>query len=856
MLPLHFLFSKTPDKSEQLMRPINFYSVLLIAASQAVVASTAAPTVAAISAPISAQQPRTVQLLSDGWQFTKGDLKGAEQPEYDTQSWRSVTVPHDYSIEGPIEETNSSGPAGGFFPGGVGWYRKTITLARMEAGRRSFIAFDGVMANSDVWVNGKLLGHRPSGYSSFVYDMTPHLHAGANVIAVRCDNAKEPSLRWYLGGGIYRQVRLVTTSDTHIEPWGTFVTTPQVADDKAAVHVRSTVHNRVAGKIALTVQLLDPNGKLVKQVTGKTTSVKAGATVDLELDAPVNTPERWDVDHPAMYTAQVSVLRDGKVVDNEDVPFGIRSFDFDADKGFFLNGRALKIYGTALHIDAGALGAAVPLSAWKRRLVALRKLGVNAIRTAHNAAAPEFLDLCDRMGFLVMDEFFDQWTLEKVPYDYHLYFKEWAERDTADMVRRDRNHPSIILYSAGNEIRDTTQLQVATAVLKSLIKVYHENDPTRPVTQALFRPNVSKDYDNGYADLLDVVGQNYREKEILAAHAQKPTRKIIGTENTHELSQWAAMRDHSEYAGQFLWTGVDYLGEAGRWPTIGTGSGLLLTTGIARPRAFERQSWWTTAPMVRMARRVVVTARGVVEPVFAPAGATGTNGAQATQPAQAAPAPVPAPATNAPARFPQPLLADWTPASLEPHVETVEIYTNADEVQVTLNGQIVADEKRHPNGSPINLKIPFVPGTLKAVAKQAGAVVASDELVTAGAPARLILSTDAPDTSLGQGIDQVAYVTATLVDNKGIRIPDNNTVVKFGANGQGIIVAVDNGDLMDHDPFQATQRKLYDGNAVAILRANAAQGSISVTASAPGVPDAKLMIPVVPIKPLVPEHSF
>jgi beta-galactosidase len=786
--------------------------------------------------------PRKVRLLSQGWRFAKGDLPGAQQGGFDDHAWRAVTVPHDYSIEGPVDQQNPSGPAGGFFPGGVGWYRTTLDIDKAMPGQRTWIVFDGVMANSDVWVNGEHLGRRPNGYVSFTYDLTRHLKPGANVIAVRTDNGKEPSLRWYLGGGIHRQVRLVTTGDTHIEPWGSFVTTPKVEAGRATVHVRSSVTPASNGSLGLDVRLLDPAGKVVATLRGKPVQAKAGSALDLDVEGTLDHPQRWNLDSPAMYTAEVTLLSNGKAVDNEDVAFGVRSFDFDAAKGFSLNGRPMKILGVALHSDAGALGAAVPLEAWKRRLVELRKLGVNAIRTAHNAAAPEFLDLCDRMGFLVMDEFFDQWTLPKVPFDYSQSFKEWAERDTADLVRRDRNHPSIVLYSIGNEIRDTTRPDVAFEWARRLIKVHHEVDPTRPVTQALFRPNVTKDYDNGYADLLDVVGQNYREQEILAAHAQKPTRKIIGTENTHEVNQWVALRDHPEYAGQFLWTGVDYLGEAGRWPTIGTGSGLLLTTGLQRPRAWERQSWWTSDPMVKIARRVAVVEQSVVEPVF------GSGAAPANQPAQAAPTARP--------RFSQPLVADWSPSRREGQQETLEVYTNADEVELSLNGKVVDTRKRHANATPIVFQLAFEPGSLKAVAKRDGKVVATDELHTVGQPARLLLALDASDTSLSRDIDDVAYVTATLVDEHGYRVPDSRLQVEFSVAGQADLVAVDNGNLQDHDSFQSNRRTLYDGNAVAILRANAPRGSVTVRASVPGVPAATLTIPVKPGSPLVPLRSF
>ncbi|MFZ6779719.1 glycoside hydrolase family 2 TIM barrel-domain containing protein [Undibacterium sp. Ji83W] len=785
---------------------------------------------------------RTVQLLSEGWRFTKGDASGAEQPGFDDSQWRRITVPHDYSIEGPVAQDNPSGPAGGFFPGGVGWYRQTLHIDTLKPGRRHFIVFDGVMANSDVWINGQHLGKRPNGYVSFVHELSSYLKPGDNIIAVRCDNANEPALRWYLGAGIYRQVRLVSTGDTHIEPWGTFVTTPRVTDDQATVHVRSSIVSPSGGKLALQVRLLDSKGALLTTVNTSAVQAKAGQTLHLETDIELSKPQRWDIDSPVLYTAAVSLLRDGKVVDNEDVVFGIRSFEFDAAKGFFLNGRALKIYGVGLHSDGGAVGAAVPLAIWKRRLTELRKLDVNAIRTAHNAVAPEFLDLCDRMGFMVMDEFFDQWTLAKVPHDYSQYFKDWAERDTADLVKRDRNHASIVIYSIGNEIRDTTQPQIAFEWARRLIRVHHEVDPSRPVTQALFRPNVTKDYDNGYADLLDVVGQNYREKEILAAHAQKPSRKILGTENTHEVNQWTAVRDHPEYAGQFLWTGVDYLGEAGRWPTIGTGSGLLLTTGLQRPRAFERLSWWSSAPMVKIARRVANVGQNVVEPVFGP------GAAPADQPAQAA-------ATARP-RFSQPLVADWSPANREPHTETLEIYTNADEVELSLNGKPVATEKRHADATPIVIKLPFASGSLKAIAKRDGQAVATDELQTAGPAASLHLFADA---MVSQHLDDVAHVTVTLLDDKGVRIPDNNTVVEFLIEGEGKLIAVDNGNLQDHDPYHSNRRKLYDGNAMAILRATASSGKITVRArvpAMPGVPESVVIIPVKPAAALVPMRSF
>jgi beta-galactosidase len=797
------------------------------------------------------QKTRVIQQFTNGWHFLQADASGAEKPEFDDSAWVAVTLPHDWSIAGPFKEDAASKGAGAFAPTGIGWYRKTFTVpdadAKPTAARRTFIVFDGVMANSDVYLNGELLGHRPYGYISFYYELTPHLQPGKNTIAVRVDNSQQPASRWYPGAGINRQVRLVTVSDAHIVPWGTFVTTPDVSAASATVHVQSTVTNESEAtvKLLLRMRVTGPNGVSIqaKRVDSSDVplSISPGATADLDAEAIVPKPDRWDLNHGVMYTAHATLLRDGKTVDEEDVTFGIREFHFDPDKGFFMNGVHHKVYGAAMHTDGGAVGTAVPLAVWERRLTELRKLGVNAIRTSHNPPAPEFLDLADRMGFLIMDEMFDCWTVAKNPYDYHLYFKDWSLRDTTDTVMRDRNHPSIILWSAGNEIHDTPRPEIAIPILASLVKTFHANDPTRPVTQALFRPNVSHDYDNGLADLLDVIGQNYREQEILAAHAQKPTRKIIGTENTHDRNQWIAMRDHPEYAGQFLWTGVDYLGESRTWPTLGSGSGLLNSVALPHGRAYERQSWWSTTPMVAMVRRVAAVRAAGIDPGYA--NATSTDQSAAAAPARAA-GPPPDPSV----RFSEPLLSDWTPKSLDPHVENVDVYTNAQEVELFLNGKSVGTDKLHADASAISFKVPFEPGTLKAVARSNGKIVATQELKTAGKPARITFAADSPNTPLTLDWNDVRYVTATLVDDAGTRIPDSTTVIHFAASGPASIVAVDNGNFLDHDPFQAAQRKVYFGNALALVRATGASGRVTVTASADGVQPASVTLNAGPIE--------
>jgi beta-galactosidase len=410
-----------------------------------------------------------------------------------------------------------------------------------------------------------------------------------------------------------------------------------------------------------------------------------------------------------------------------------------------------------------------------------------------------------------MDEMFDCWTVGKNKYDYHLYFNEWSKTDTADTVHRDRNHPSIILYSAGNEIHDTPKADLAKRILASLIEVFHANDPTRPVTQALFRPNVSHDYQNGLADMLDVVGQNYRENEIIAAHQEKPTRKILGTENGHDRRGWLALRDTPAYAGQFLWTGIDYLGESREWPIVAAGSGLLDRTGMPRPMGYERQSWWSDRPMVYVTRRIAPPRRTPSDPGFEPL------------------------------RRPQVLFPDWTPPNLQPHDEDVEVYSNCQRVELFLNGQSLGSQSLPADASPRKWKVSFAPGALKAVASNDGKELATHELRTAGQPAKILLA--AERSRLTPAWDDVCYVNATVVDDHGTIVPNASQLVTFKLTGPGVIAAVDSANNFSHEPFHSNQRLAYQGRCFAILRAKA-PGELTLTASAPGLSSNTITVSV------------
>jgi beta-galactosidase len=790
----------------------------------------------AFAAIVPPEPARAIVDFNSGWKFLPSDAPHAEEATLNDAAWRDVTVPHDWSIAGPIDPKNPSGPGGGFFPTGIVWYRKSFSLPPQDAQRRAYIAFDGVMANSDVWINGFHLGHRPNGSVSFYYELTGHLRFGQserNVIAVRCDTSKQPASRWYEGGGIYRPVRLVLLQNVHLEPWSTVVTTPVVSSRQATVRAQSTAVNEsgVPQKVALKITLTAPDSRPSGSILTPVQTIAPGARADFTAEIPVTAPQLWDLNHPSLYRVQVSLeaisgfSKTASVTDDEKISIGIREFHFDAATGFWLNGRNIKIKGVAIHADGGALGIAVPVAVWENRLTTLRALGVNAIRATHNPPSPEFFDLCDRMGFLVMEEMFDCWTVGKKPYDYHLDFQQWAETDARDIVRRDRNHPSIILWSAGNEIHDTPHAELAHGILTRLIAVFHANDPSRPVTQALFRANVSHDYDNGLADMLDVVGQNYRVDEILAAHAQKPSRKILGTENVHDRASWLALRDNAAYSGQFLWSGIDYLGEAGTWPMIAQPFGLLDRTGQPRPRAWERQSWWAEAPNVHIARRVAPTERTAIDP-----------GYETVQPS-----------------IQEPLLLDWAPRNTAPHTESVEVYTNCDEVELFLSGRSLGRQKLHPDASPLHWDVPYAPGILKAVAYNQGKPVTEDELRTAGKAVRIALTPDRVTLSPG---DDLVTITATAVDSQGTRVPDAAQEVYFSLSGPGAIVATDNGSNTDHEPFQLPQHRLDAGRLDVFVRAKDSSGSILIHATAANLADGDTRIALEPGKISGPVRAF
>lgn len=749
---------------------------------------------------------RFVSSFDKDWKFIKEDIAQASSPDYNDASWRSLNVPHDWSIEYPFNRANKSGRGGGYVETGIGWYRKTFTLDANQSAQKFFIEFDGIMMNSDVWINGHHLGKRPYGYISFQYELSQFLNFGTdkkNVLAVRADNSLQPASRWYTGSGIYRHVRLIKTADIHINQWGVFVTTPFVSADKATINAKIDVVNTSTNKnLVLETSIIDPNGKLVKSTLTKFAATASGKQM-VEQNIAIDKPMLWSLEKTNMYKAVVKIFSGKILVDDYTVDFGIRSIRFDADNGFFLNGKNIKIKGVCLHHDGGAFGAAVPLRVWEKRFEQLKELGVNGIRTSHNPVAPEFLDLCDKMGMLVMNETFDTWNAKKSSADfgYNLYFTNWWEKDTRDQVVRDRNHPSVVIYSIGNEIHDNLNDSSGFRKYKMQQDLVHSLDSTRPVTMALFRPALSKVYENGLADMMDVVGQNYRENELVAAHEKNPKRKVIGTENRHELPAWLPFRDKPYYAGQFLWTGIDYIGESD-WPNVVHGSGLLDRTGFKRHIGYQYQSWWSNEPMVYVMRK------------------EGNAGAGDW-------------------------VNDWSPTDIDTYDEAkVQVFSNCDEVELFLNDVSLGVQPRtSDNASPRNWSFTFHTGTLKAVAKNNGTIVASQVLKTAGVPAKILLTVD--KTKVANNWDDVSYISATVVDENGIPCLNADNQIAFSVSGAGFLAATDNGDLSSTESFLSNKRFCFKGRCIAAVKANAGSGKISITASSEKLKSATIEIEAV-----------
>ncbi len=754
-------------------------------------------------------------------------------PAFDDSGWRQVDVPHDWSIAGPFSADYASG--NGYAPGGIGWYRKHFKLDPAQKGRHVTIEFDGVYDFSEVWINGVFVGARPYGYSSFAYDLTPYLKLGLdeNVIAVRVDHSRFADSRWYTGSGIYRHVRLVVTGPLHIAHWGTYVTTPIVKADEAIVRVETAVENDLtqAKSFSLQSDILGPDGRVVAgSTTTKTTESGTSQTVIQKFK--VRNPQLWSPDSPTLYTLRSRLMAGDAVADETTTAFGIRTARFDPDKGFLLNGRPLRLKGVCIHHDAGCLGAAVPDKVLERRLRLLKDLGVNAIRTSHNPPAPELLAFCDRLGLLVMDEAFDEFTPSKnkwvrgrnvgLPshFGYAEVFNQWSVTDIQDMVRRDRNHPCVILWSIGNEIDYANdpftdpvlgaEFQPGNPPAQDLVKcatpliaAVHSLDRTRPVTAAL--ANLPMSEAAGFPELLDAVGYNYQESRYAADHKKFPERIIFGSENHQAYDAWLAVRTNDYVAGQFLWTGIDYLGEAGEWPNRASGAGLLDLCGFKKPLAWFRQSLWSDKPMVYLCVAGGNRAFGRRGFGFAP-------------------------------------IESWN----WPSNATVSVlcYANCPEVTLTLNDRVIGTKHLSDamNGA-LRWTIPYEPGVLKAVGRVNGNETCKYVLKTAGPARRIELIPDA--TRLQADGKDICHLEFQVVDAQGVRLPDASPEVTFQLTGPATLLGIENGDLNSPEPYQGPARKAFHGRGLAILESTTTTGKVVIKATAPELEPATVELETV-----------
>jgi beta-galactosidase len=784
--------------------------------------------------------------FDDRWRFYLGDSSDAHLADFDDSGWRPLDLPHDWSIEGAFSEDAPAAGNGAYLPTGIGWYRKQFLLPAEARGKRVSLTFDGVYQRSEVWVNGKSMGMRPNGFVTFSYDVTDHLNPSGkpNHVAVRVDNSLQRNCRWYTGSGIYRHTWLEITDPVHIAKWGTCIRTSAVTTESADVEVTTRVLNEGTRDAAceIAIEILDPNGNVVQR-DAATRSIASGSEETLSWRLKITSPALWPGAAPNLYSVRSTLRSSGKEVDRETTTFGIRDIQFDADRGFLLNGEHVKLNGVCIHGDGGSVGTAVPERVWERRLELLREMGCNAIRLSHNPPAPELLDMLDRMGFLVMDEAFDEWKQPKggTPvYGYHKYFDEWSERDMNAMVERDRNHPSIVIWSAGNEVPDQSDAH-GPETLRKLMAIIRAKDPTRPITvgcdQISAEPNAALPE---FLEQLDVVGYNYvdrwrdrREKYYSIDRQAYPKRKFIGTESSSFYSargvyaidqsnelffekasnaaigieqQQKFVQTYDYVSGDFLWVGIDYLGEA-RWPSKLAPCGSLDTCGFRKDSFYFFQSLWSKTPVLH-------------------------------------------------------LLPHWNWAGKEGQAIPVTCYTNCDTVELFLNGKSLGVKgfafprpgmEKTYGDYPARAKVLqttgdlhlswdviYAPGTLTAKGTKDGRVILTTEIATAGAASSLSLRADRGRIRTSRA--DVAHITVEVLDAAGRVVPTANNAISFALEGEGRILGVDNGQPDSHESYKGDRRSAFNGMALVLLQSNGRSGTMTLTALSPSLASAHVTV--------------
>ena len=783
-------------------------------------------------------KPRIEKLLHDEWSFHLGNFKNAHEIGFDDDEWRLLDLPHDWSIEGQFKEFRDENWNQfmnldfriGYLPQGIGWYRKSFYIPKDYENKKITIQFDGVYRNSDVWINGIHLGHRPYGYSTFYYDLTPHLKFGNNnTIAVKVDNLGVSS-RWYAGSGIYRKVILIITDKIHIGQFGTYWTTPNVNEKEAEINIKTTIDNETTNsinskiidvKINLISEIYQGSSEMgnEKPIESITTEVNLKkSTNEIAQTITINNPKLWSPIYPNLYRIKSIIVKEGKIIDEYWTPLGLRSFRFDPDQGFFLNDKNIKFKGVCLHHDNGCIGSKIIYRAIERKLEILQEMGCNAIRTSHNPPSQELLELCDKMGFMVMDEAFDEWILPKTPHGYSSYFNEWFDRDVTDFVRRDRNHPSVIIWSCGNEVQEQ---KYASGIepLKKLIDVFHREDPTRPVTQGC--NNMKEANEFGFADELDIVGYNYWGDKVTKYtdegfvcrydedHKKHPKRILIGSENcsalitrgvyhiptpfsregkinddmlcsaydvTSEISLMI-LKSRTYVCGMFTWEGFDYIGEPSPypWPSRSSNYGIFDLCGFPKDTYYLYKSQWSDKPMVH-------------------------------------------------------ILPHWNwhkGMSI-----AVWVYTNCETVELYLNGKSLGElsQKDEDFDDILHLiwDVRYIPGEIKAVGRIKGKYVVSKTIKTAGYPYRVELESD---REIIDKNNDLAYITVRSSDIEGNFMPTAQNLVSFKIEGPGKIIGVGNGNPISHEPFIDQQRHLFNGLCLVVIQSTNSTGKIKLKAS-------------------------
>ena len=789
----------------------------------------------ALSIGIKAQKTNPV-LFDFDWRFHKGGALSAENVAFDDSKWRKLDLPHDWSIEdlpgtnSPFNRDAVSQVSGGFTTGGTGWYRKNFTIPADQKGKRVGVQFDGVYMNAEVWLNGKSLGIHPYGYTTFWFDLTDKINFGGNnVIAVKVRNEGENS-RWYSGSGIYRHVWLETTDPIHISHWGIAVTTPEIKPELAKVNLKTKVQNesKAVVTVKLVTRILSPKGLETSRVETEQT-IEAGAAFDFFQDAPIKLPELWSIETPSLYTSITEVYQNSELKDSRATKFGIRTIAFDVTNGFQLNGKSIKLKGGCLHHDNGPLGSKAYDRAEERKIEILKSSGYNAVRTSHNPPSTAFLEACDRLGMLVIDEFSDIWKDGKNPDDYHLYFNDWWQRDLESMVNRDRNHPSIIMWSIGNEIPNRDKPEVVQ-VAKMLGDFIRKTDPTRPVTAAVNDLRPDKD---PYFSTLDIAGYNYatggdhgNNAIFEADHARVPNRVMVGTESYPLVAfqTWMDVIDYPYVIGDFVWTAFDYIGEASIgwrgyfqeqnfYPWNLAFCGDIDICGWKRPQSYYRDALWKGNQI-----SVFVTPP---QPSFEvnPKREDWSKWHWTDD------------------------VADWNWKGFEGKPLEVKVYSSCEQVELFLNDKSLG---RKPTDRTTKFtalwQVPYQPGKLKAIGYNGKKQVNIALLQTAEEPSAIKLSADR--TQIRADGQDLSYITVELTDANGIRNTKAENLVKFQIEGPGTIIGVGNANPVSTESYQLPQRKAWQGKCLVIIKSDLNAGEIVVKASVEGLKVAEVKLKV------------